>query len=123
MADTTAPAKADTAAAKGSSNPADDVAPKAGYWKVRVSHPQSNKRTVFRTMSESRARTWLINRSPRGEEFYLESPDGTTESYVDVRHNTDGSDAPQWTPFDPQDYVPPGEAVPPGDAGWPDIEG
>jgi len=101
------------------------VKPKGpGYWKVRVSHPQSNKRTVFRSVSEKRARQWLMNRCPYGEEFYLESPAGHTESYVLNRSNEeDGTDAESWAPFNPEDYVPPGEQVPPGAAGWPDIEG
>lgn len=95
-----------------------------GYYKVRVSHPASNKRTVFRSIDEGRARTWLAAHSPRGEEFYLESPDGTTESHVVGRQHPDtGAVIDSWQPFNPEDYVPPESQPPPGDAGWPDVEG
>lgn len=94
-----------------------------GWWRVRVSHPKSNKRTVFRSINERRARQWLMNRAPRGEEFYLESPTGEIESYVHGRMNDDGTDASFWQPFDPSQFVPPEEMAAPGDAGWPDMEG
>jgi hypothetical protein len=121
---------ADTPTKTAPTTPADSSAPpdKApdkgpGYWKVRNSLPSANKRTHFRTVSESRARQWLMNHAPRGEEMYLESPTGATESYSVVRHNEDGSDAESWQPFDPESFVPPGEMQPPGSAGWPDVEG
>jgi hypothetical protein len=91
-------------------------------WHVRVSHPISNKRIVFRSTSERRARQWLMNRSPRGEEFHLVRPDGGFESYVTGRMNEDGSDADEWQPFDPEAYIPHEMQLPPGSSGWPDIE-
>jgi hypothetical protein len=94
-----------------------------GYWKVRESTPVANKRTIFRSMSEARARTFLERRCPAGEVLYLESPTGATESYVTSRQDENGQEVPSWQPFVPEDYVPPGEALPPGTAGWPDMEG
>jgi hypothetical protein len=100
------------------------VRPKPGYYKVRVSHPVSNKRTVFRSINEKRARTWLMNHNPRGEEFYLEHPDGSTESYVLGRQDEDtGDELEHWQPFNPEEYLPPEMQAPPGDSGWPDLEG
>jgi hypothetical protein len=90
---------------------------------VRVSHPASNKRIVFRSTSERRARQWLMNRAPRGEEFHLLKPDGTCESYVIGRLNDDGTDAEEWQDFDPEAYIPQEQQLPPGSAGWPDVEG
>jgi hypothetical protein len=101
--------------------PAKTAAPP--YWFVRVSHPISNKRIVFRSVSENRARLWVENRCPRGELFYLEGPDGVTESFVYGRLNEDGTDADEWGPFDPSQFIPLEEQTPPGAAGWPDLEG
>lgn len=95
-----------------------------GWWKVRCTHPINNNRTVFRSLSERRARDWLVKRCPRGEEFHLESPDGILYSYNENRLNDDGSDADVWGIFDPEEWAPPGNSTPPpGSAGWPDQEG
>lgn len=118
MTDT--PAKTTTPA---KTAPKTDVPSQPSYWFVRVSHPISNKRIVFRSVSETRARTWLTNRSPRGEVFYLEGPDGVTESFVQGRLAEDGTDDDEWGAFDPESYIPPEEQAPPGAAGWPDLEG
>lgn len=104
--------------------PAKKESSEPGRWQVRVSHPVSNKRVVFSSISERRARQWLMNRAPRGEEMYLESPDGETESYVIGRQEGEyGDDADEWQPFNPDDYMPQDVTVPPGTAGWPDVEG
>jgi len=92
-------------------------------WRVRLSHPHENKRVVFSSVSERRARNFVRNRFPRGEEAYLEAPDGTTESYQNERTGPHGEDADQWDAFDPETYVPPEEAPPPGEAAWQDVEG
>jgi hypothetical protein len=90
---------------------------------VRLSHPSAHKRIVFRSVSESRARQFVMNRYPRGSEVYLEKPDGTTESYEHERAGEYGQDADQWQPFDPESYQPPEEVTPPGETAWADKEG
>ena len=91
-------------------------------WKVRLSHPLENKRVVFSSVSENRARRFLQNRYPRGEEAYLELPAGVTESYQHERTGPRGEDASQWDAFDPAAYIPPEEAAPPGESAWADVE-
>lgn len=93
------------------------------FFKVRLSHPSSNKRIVFRSVSEKRARTWVQNRFPRGSEAYLEKPDGTFESFEAERAGENGTDADQWADFDPATWQPPEEAVAPGQSAWADVEG
>lgn len=92
-------------------------------WKVKLSHPDFHRRTVFRSISEKRARTWLQNRYPRGSEAYLESPDGTTEHYEHERQGEYGMDADQWAPFDPDSFQPVSMGEPPGESEWADREG
>lgn len=104
-----------------STSKSSDGPPTARY-KVRLSHPLSNKRTVFSSVSETRARRFVANRFPRGEEAYLEGPDGTTESYQEERAGPYGEDVEKWQPFDPEAYVPPEEAEPPGQSAWADVE-
>lgn len=91
-------------------------------FKVRLSHPRDNRRVVFSTVSENRARQFVANRFPRGEEAYLESPGGKTEAFQQERSGPYGEDVDQWAPFDPDAYVPPEEAEPPGQSSWADVE-
>jgi hypothetical protein len=91
-------------------------------WKVRLTHPLDNRKTVFSSVSETRARQYVANRYPRGEEAYLEAPDGSTQSYQQERTGPHGEDAEQWAAFDPDAYVPPDEAPPPGESAWADVE-
>jgi hypothetical protein len=97
--------------------------PPTARWKVRLSHPIERRKVVFSSVSEKRARAFVSNRYPRGEEAYLEAPDGTTQSYQHERTGPYGEDAEQWAAFDPDKYVPPEEAVPPGESAWADQEG
>jgi hypothetical protein len=97
--------------------------PPTDRYKVRLSHPNERKRTVFSSVSEKRARQYLTNRYPRGEEAYLELPSGATEAYQHERTGPYGEDAEPWAAFDPEAYVPPEEAAPPGESAWSDVEG
>jgi hypothetical protein len=97
--------------------------PPTARWKVKLSHPLDRRKQVFSTVSESRARNFIANRYPRGEEAYLEGPDGTTESYQAERAGPYGEDMDQWQPFDPDSYKPPEEQEPPGQSAWQDVEG
>lgn len=89
---------------------------------VKLTHPLERKRTVFSSVSEKRARRFVSNRYPRGEEAYLQLPDGTTESYQHEREGEHGEDMDQWQPFDPDSWQPPEEAPPPGESAWADVE-
>ena len=93
------------------------------FFKVKLSHPNHNKKTVFRSVSESRARSFVERRFPRGSEAYLEHPDGTTESYEAERQGDYGTDADNWAAFDPEAYQPVDQAPPPGESEWSDKEG
>ena len=97
--------------------------PPTKRWKVRLSHPHDNKKVVFSSVSEARARRFVANRYPRGTEAYLESPDGKYESYEAERQGPYGEDADPWATFDPEAYKPPEEQEPPGEAAWADVEG
>jgi hypothetical protein len=97
--------------------------PPTERYKVKLSHPLSHRKTVFNTVSERRARAFIANRFPRGEEAYLELPDGSTESYAAERAGPYGEDMDQWQPFDPDTYKPPEEQDPPGQSAWADVEG
>jgi hypothetical protein len=96
--------------------------PPTDRYKVRLSHPLSRKQVVFSTVSEKRARAFIHNRFPRGEEAYLELPDGSTHSYQVERAGPYGEDLDQWAPFDPEAYKPPEEQEPPGQSMWADVE-
>jgi|SRR5215510_13225918 len=103
--------------------PADKTpSPPTKRWQVKLTHPLERSKVVFSSVSEKRARAFVENRYPRGEEAYLESPSGKTESYQAERTGPYGEDADQWADFDPASYVPPEQAPPPGEAAWADQE-
>lgn len=93
------------------------------FHKVRLTHPNHNRKVVFRSVSESRARDFVEKRFPRGSEVYVESPDGVTTHYEAERTGERGQDAEKWQPFDPTQWYAPEEAVPPGQDAWADKEG
>lgn len=96
---------------------------KPEFYRVRLTHPNHHDRTVFRSISEERARAFVENRFPRGSEAYLEHPDGTTEHYEAERTGEYGMHAPKWAPFEPSEWIPVDQAPPPGDSEWADKEG
>jgi hypothetical protein len=99
-----------------------DVATAPQWYKVRSSFPTDRKRVLFRSVSETRARQFVEKRFPRGEEAYLEMPDGTTLAYMAERQGEHGQDADAWGPFDPETWKPPEEQEPPGQSEWADVE-
>lgn len=120
--DTTATsAKDNKAQAQSSDDSSKNKGP--GFWRVRSSHPLDQKRVHFRSVSETRARTWLMNHAPRGSEMYLETPDGKFEHYEAERQGDYGIDAEPWAEFDPESWRPPSEQEPPGQTQWADTEG
>jgi len=92
------------------------------WYRVRSSFPIDQKRVLFRSVSQRRAEQWLMNRFPRGEEAYLETPSGQTSAYVVERQGEHGTDADPWQPFDPETWLPPAEQEPPGQDQWTDVE-
>lgn len=93
------------------------------FFRVRLSHPSLNRRTVFRSVSEARARAFIEGRYPRGSEAYLEAPTGETFHYEAERTGERGADAEAWQPFNPDDFVPVEFGSPPGQDEWADREG
>lgn len=91
--------------------------------KVILTHPKLMGQTVFRSISETRARAWLEAHYPRGSEAYLQLTNGSTEHYEAERRGENGTDADRWQPFDPADWVPAEQQAPPGDSEWADKEG
>jgi hypothetical protein len=94
-----------------------------GRFKVKLSHPSENGKTVFSSVSESRARNYIAQHYPRGSEAYLELPGGATEHYETERAGERGQDAEPWAPFDPSSFQAPSEATAPGESEWADKEG
>ena len=93
------------------------------WYKVRLTHHMHNRKVVFRSVSEKRARNFLATRFPRGSEAYLELPDGSEEHYEHERQGDMGTDMNQWQPFNRDEWVAPDSMVPPGDSAWSDKEG
>jgi hypothetical protein len=91
-------------------------------FKVVSSHALDQGRVLFSTVSEKRARAFIQNRFPRGEEAHLVTPDGKTESYQHERTGPHGEDVEQWQPFDAAAWRPPQEQPPPGETAWQDVE-
>lgn len=102
----------------------DSATGKPSFWRVVLTHPNHNGKTVFRSISETRARLWLVNHCPRGSEMHLVGPDGSTHSYEHERVGENGNDAERWDSFfDPAEWIPVDQAPPPGDSEWADKEG
>jgi hypothetical protein len=93
------------------------------FYKVVLTHSAHNGRTVFRSVSETRAKQWLENHYPRGSEAHLVAPDGKTFSYERERAGENGADADMWGEFDPSEWQPVEMNVPPGASEWADKEG
>jgi hypothetical protein len=93
------------------------------WFRVRLTDPVHMGQTLFRSVSESRAKAFIERRFPRGSEAYLETPDGDTFSHEYERTGDKGADADRWAPFDPSEWVRPSQSEPPGQDAWADREG
>lgn len=93
------------------------------FFLVRLTHPDTRNKLIFRSVSEKRARAYLTRFFPRGSEAYLELPDGSMEHHEMERSGEFGTDADVWAPFNPASWQPPSEIVPPGESAWADREG
>lgn len=95
----------------------------AAWYLVKLTHPNHHKKIVFRSLSEARARNFIQNRFPRGEEVFLEHPDGRMESYSHERQGELGVEDDKWKEFDPNTWIPLDSQTPPGETMWADKEG
>lgn len=93
------------------------------WYLVKLTHPNHNRRVVFRSVSKQRAETFLEKRYPRGSEAYIEYPDGSTHHYEAERQGEFGVDEDRWAPFDPDSWIAPDTQAPPGETAWSDKEG
>ena len=76
-------------------------------WKVIVSNNMAGDRVLFSSVSENRARAWIVGHCPRGSHFFLLAPDGTMSSYEAERTGAQGEDVDQWAEFDRDAYQAP----------------
>jgi hypothetical protein len=78
-------------------------------YKVLVSNNTHGDRTLFSSVSENRARKYVEDRCPRGQHFFVRSPDGTDMSYEHERHTggPQGEDVDVWQAFDRAAYQAP----------------
>jgi hypothetical protein len=93
------------------------------FYKVVLTHPSHNKKVVFRSVSQSRAKAFVENHFPRGSEAHLVTPSGDTLHYERERVGEKGQDVETWQPFNPDDWSAPEESVVPGQDSWADKEG
>ena len=64
-------------------------------------------RVLFSSVSESRAKAWLVSHCPRGSHFFLSTPDGGMFAYEAERTGIQGEDADPWAEFDRNAYQAP----------------
>lgn len=78
-------------------------------FRVMVSHKGTGDRTLFSSVSESRARRFVEQRCPRGSHFFVRNPDGTDWSYEHERltGGPQGEELDAWQPFDREAYQAP----------------
>lgn len=76
-------------------------------YKVVVSNNMAGDRVLFSSVSESRAKAWIVSHCPRGSHFFLLSPDGSMQSYEAERSGLQGEDADPWAEFDRAAYQAP----------------
>jgi hypothetical protein len=78
-------------------------------FKVLVSNSTHGDRTLFSSVSETRARKYVEQRCPRGQHFFVRGPDGTDMSYEHERltGGPQGEDVDTWQAFDRDAYQAP----------------
>jgi hypothetical protein len=78
-------------------------------YKVLVSNATHGDRTLFSSVSQTRARKYVEQRCPRGQHFFVRDPDGNDWSYEHERHTggPQGEDVEVWQPFDRDAYQAP----------------
>jgi hypothetical protein len=76
-------------------------------YKVIVSNNMAGDRVLFSSVSKKRAMAWIEGHCPRGSHFFLQSPDGSAQSYEAERSGFQGEDAETWADFDRDAYQAP----------------
>ncbi len=78
-------------------------------FKVIVSNPDSRDRVLFSSVSEKRTKKYVEDNCPRGQHFFVLSPDGSMASYEAERASggPQGEDIETWQPFDRDSYSSP----------------
>lgn len=78
-------------------------------FRVVVSLKTYGDRTLFSSVSEKRAKKWIVDHCPRGSHFFLLAPDGTMYAYEDERNSggPQGEELEPWFVFDREAYQAP----------------
>jgi hypothetical protein len=78
-------------------------------FKAVVSDPKANERTLFSSVNEGRVKRWIEQHCPRGQHFFLLTPDGDMLSYEAERETggPQGEDVEMWQEFDRTAYTSP----------------
>jgi hypothetical protein len=78
-------------------------------YKVIVSNSLAGDRVLMSSVSEKRARNYVEQKCPRGQHFFVQSPDGTMSSYEQERltGGAQGEDVEAWQDFDRDAYQAP----------------
>lgn len=88
-----------------------NAAKKAGpdRFRVIVSNKGAGDRVLMSSVSEKRARAFVENRCPRGQHFFVLSPDGTMSTFEAERAGggPQGEDVDMWQEFDRDAYQAP----------------
>lgn len=78
-------------------------------FRVIVSNNMAGDRTLFSSVSEKRARNYVEDKCPRGQHFFVLSPNGDMHSYEAERltGGPQGEDVEAWQVFDRAAYQAP----------------
>jgi hypothetical protein len=78
-------------------------------YKVIVSNSMAGDRVLYSSVSEKRARKYVEDKCPRGQHFFVLSPDGSMSSYEQERltGGPQGEDVEAWQSFDRDAYQAP----------------
>lgn len=78
-------------------------------YKAVVSLQTAGDRVLFSSVNENRVKTWIEMHCPRGQHFFLLSPDGSMQSFEYERQSggPQGEDVEMWQPFDRAAYQAP----------------
>ena len=93
------------------------------FYKVNLTHPDHHDKTVFRSVSSTRAKAFVEARYPRGSEAHLGTPTGERYHYEHERAHPEGLDIDRWQEFDPSSWVAVADVSTPSDSPTADREG
>jgi hypothetical protein len=78
-------------------------------YRVVVSLKTAGDRVLMSSVNKRRAEKWVEDHCPRGQHFFLQSPDGSMMAYEQERltGGPQGEDIEAWQPFDRDAYQAP----------------